>query len=177
MKRTSIPVGEFNIPIFRAWNDQWYLLTAGENRPGKFNAMTVSWGSFGVIWNKPFAMVVVRPQRHTRTFIDACDSFTLSAFPEQYRKALSLCGSTSGRDTDKIKEAGLTPIASGAVSAPGYEEAELVVECRKVYFGDIDPANFLADYIAPLYQQDYHRMYFGEVLAVQGTEKYRAKHG
>ena len=57
-----------------------------------------------------------------------------------------------------------------------FAEAELVVECRKIYFDDLEPRQFLADWIEPNYpKKDYHRMYFGEILAISGVAKYRAK--
>jgi flavin reductase (DIM6/NTAB) family NADH-FMN oxidoreductase RutF len=128
--------------------------------------MTVGWGSLGTMWGKPFAQVVVRPSRYTREFMEAYDTFTLCAFPENHRKALQLLGSKSGRDGDKIAEAGLTPAASSAVAAPCFEEAELVIECRKIYWQDMDAANFVDADIRKNYpQKDYHRIYFGEIVA------------
>jgi flavin reductase (DIM6/NTAB) family NADH-FMN oxidoreductase RutF len=101
------------------------------------------------------------------------DTFTLSAFPEAFRQALQLLGTKSGRDGDKITEAGLTPIASTLVPAPGFAEANLIVECRKVYWQDMEPAQFLDPAIENHYaKKDYHRIYFGEVVALLGTEAY-----
>jgi flavin reductase (DIM6/NTAB) family NADH-FMN oxidoreductase RutF len=129
------------------------------------------------MWSKPYAQVVVRPVRYTYEFMETYDTFTLCAFPKRYRKALSLLGTKSGRDGDKIAEAGLTPAAvSGAIgahAAPGYAEAELVLLCRKMYWQDLDPANFLAAHIAHNYpEKDYHRIYFGEILAAEGDARY-----
>lgn len=160
--------------MFGTWGSQWLLLATGEYPGGEQNAMTVAWGSFGFMWDKPLAMVVVRPTRHTYRLIERYDGFTLSAFAEEHREKLSYCGSHSGRNADKVKACGLTPITSREVKAPGFEEAELILECRKIYFDDFSPANFLADFIPSKYPaRDYHRMYFGQVLAVSGTSKYR----
>jgi flavin reductase (DIM6/NTAB) family NADH-FMN oxidoreductase RutF len=175
MKRHLIPVDELQIRNFHSWGGRWFLLTAGKNKPGLFNPMTVSWGSLGMLWDKPFAMVVVRPTRHTRSFMDSADSFTLCAFPEKHRSALTLCGSKSGRDLDKIKAAGITPIGMSRIEAPGFDEAEFILECRKMYFHDFDPTHFLRTEIHEVYpDKDYHRMYFGEILAVWGTDNYRS---
>lgn len=145
----------------------WLLLTAGDFATGAFNAMTVSWGSLGVMWSKPFAQVVVRPQRYTFEFIEQYPTFTLCAFPREYRLALSKLGSTSGRDGDKIAASGLTPITAAVAAAPIYAEASLAIECRKLYWQDLDPAHFLDPAIQANYpQNDYHRAYFGEILAV-----------
>ena len=177
MQREPIPVNELYLLPFAAWEPGWFVLTAGENRRGAYNSMTVSWGALGVIWHRPLVIVVVRPQRYTREFIDHYDTFSLCAFDEVYRPALNLLGTQSGRDTNKLTECGLTPIALSQIPCPGYAEAQLILECRKTYFDDLEPAHFLAPFIAPQYADDYHRMYFGEVLAAMGTPEYRRKSG
>lgn len=174
MARQEIDFYDFGPRVFHLWGEQWMLLAAGDNAPGKFNIMTVGWGSLGIMWGKPFALAVVRPSRHTYGFMNEADTFTLSAFSPEYRDALLMCGTKSGRDTDKVAESGLTPIASTKVAAPGFDEAELIIECRKIYFDDFKPAQFLAPEIEGNYGgSDYHRMFFGEVLAIRGEEKYR----
>jgi flavin reductase (DIM6/NTAB) family NADH-FMN oxidoreductase RutF len=173
MRRETIPLTELHLPVFGAWEPGWFLLTAGENRPGCFNSMTVSWGALGLIWSRPLALVVVRPQRYTYRFMERCDTFSLCAFEKSHRPALNLLGTLSGRDTQKMTECGLTPIALSTIPCPGFEEAKLILECRKTYFDDLNPQHFLAAFIGPNYQGDYHRMYFGEVLAASGTTEYR----
>ncbi len=175
MQREPIPPNELHLPAFSAWEPGWFLLTAGENRPGAFNSMTVSWGALGVIWHRPLAVVVVRPQRYTREFLERYDTFSLCAFDESYRPTLNMLGTLSGRNTRKLAECGLTPIALSTIACPGYAEAKLILECRKAYVADLDPAHFLAAFIAPHYQNDYHRMYFGEVLAAAGTAEFRRR--
>jgi len=101
------------------------------------------------------------------------DTFSLCAFDQAHRAALELLGTRSGRDTQKMAECGLTPITLSSIACPGFSEAKLILECRKVYFDDLEPAHFLADFIAPNYQGDYHRIYFGEVLAAEGTAEFR----
>jgi len=167
MPLQPIPFDEFAVKPFHVWTDRWLLLTAGDFAAGRYNAMTVGWGSLGVMWGRPFAQVVVRPVRHTYQFTEQYDTFTLCAFPEQYRSALALLGSRSGRDGDKIAAAGLTPIASTQVAAPSFAEADLIIECRKIYWADFTPAHFLDPEIEANYpQKDYHRSYFGEILAI-----------
>ncbi len=173
MNRKEIAIDEFSFDA-SIIHKQWLLLTAGDFTSGNYNAMTISWGSAGTIWNKPFFQVVVRPTRYTRKFMESGEYFTLSAFPEDHRPALSLLGSKSGRDGDKIKLSGLTPIPSRIAPAPGYAEAELIVECRKMYWQDLDPSHFLDPAILGNYpKEDFHRAYFGEIVAVSGTNKYR----
>ena len=119
------------------------------------------------------AIVVVRPQRYTREFMDKSDTFSLTTFGAQHRATLNMLGTLSGRNSDKMKRCGLTPVALSQIPCPGFDEAELILECRKSYFSDLDPRNFLSDYIAPNYKGDYHRIYFGEVLGAAGIAKYR----
>jgi len=157
----------FTTEIFDLWDEQWLLLSSGDFKAGRYNAMTVAWGGFGIMWNLPIAMVVVRPSRYTFEFINEYDSFTLCAFPNDYKKALTLLGTKSGRDGDKIRESGLTPMVNDAVAAPAYREAILTLACRKLYYSDFDPSHFLDARIERQYNgQDYHRMVYGEVLQI-----------
>ena len=96
------------------------LLTAGTK--DKFNTMTASWGGAGIFWGKPAVTCYIRPQRYTKEFIDKEELFSVSFLKDGHRDALKLCGSVSGRDHDKIKEAGLTPVFIDGV--PAFEEAE-----------------------------------------------------
>lgn len=147
------------------WLKQWLLLTAGDYE--NFNAMTVAWGSIGGMWKKPFVQIVVRPSRYTFQFLEKYPTFTLCAFSADYKKALSLLGSKSGRDSHKIEESGLTPIKAQTVAAPAYSEAELILECRKTYAQDMDPNSFIDQTIAENYtQNDYHRIYFGAIESI-----------
>jgi flavin reductase (DIM6/NTAB) family NADH-FMN oxidoreductase RutF len=174
-RRIEIGTGEFLVRAHEIWDQGWFLLTSGDFEARSFNTMTVSWGSFGTIWNRALAQVVVRPTRHTYQFMERHETFTLSAFPEACRPALEILGSRSGRDGDKIAEAGLTPIASTQVASPGFDEAHLIIECRKIYSDDLRPARFVDPTIDEHYpKKDYHRFYFGEIVAVRGTEAFRS---
>lgn len=174
MARQLISPEQFLTHIYDLWEHQWLVLTSGDFAAGRFNGMTVAWGSFGSMWARPFAQVVVRPQRYTFEFLEAYPTFTVCAFSEVYRPALNIMGSKSGRQVNKIAEAGLTPIASSAVAAPGYAEAELIVECRKLYWDDMEAGHFLDPDLGKGYpSRDYHRIYYGEILAIWGEEKYQ----
>jgi len=153
---------------FKLIGKDWMLITAGT--PESFNTMTASWGGLGVLWERPVAFCFIRPTRHTYGFAEQSAEFTLSFFEERHRKALTYCGTHSGRDTDKIKGSGLTPVKEG--SAVYFEEARLVLVCRKLYFQDISPERFLDPKINEMYpQKDYHRMYVGEITRCLVQEK------
>lgn len=150
--------------VFSLIGDQWMLITAGTEE--KCNTMTASWGGLGVLWGKPVAIVYIRPQRYTLEFVEREDTFTLCFFGEGYRKALALCGSKSGRDVDKVKECGFT--VATAEGAPYFEEADLVLVCKKAYWQDMDPTHFLDGEIDGKWypEKDYHRIFIGEILEV-----------
>lgn len=175
MQRKSIDIANLQIKPHYLFHHQWVLLTAGNFSKHDFNAMTIGWGAIGTMWSKPFAFVAVRFSRYTFNFMEKYDTFTLTAFPEAYHKALSLLGTKSGRDGDKIGESGLTPIPASVVDAPAFDEAEIVVECKKIYANDLNPAHFLDEGIYRHYpNRDFHRIYYGEILYAEGIDKYHS---
>ena len=173
MQRKPIDISQLIVKPHHLFHHQWVLLTSGDFEAGNYNTMTIGWGALGTMWSKPFAFVAVRHSRYTFEFMEKYDSFTLTAFPQEYHNALSLLGSKSGRDGDKIAESGLTPESATVVAAPGFKEAEIVVECRKIYANDLNPAHFLDDSIYKHYpNRDFHRIYYGHILHAAGIEAY-----
>ena len=136
----EISLDDLNVSTTKLIGKQWMLITAGA--PDNFNCMTASWGGLGVLWGKPVAYIFVRPNRHTVSFINANPSLTLSFMPESHRADVLFCGRHSGRDTDKMAETSLKPITTetGLVT---YEDAELVLECRKMFKTRLQEADFL----------------------------------
>lgn len=148
---------------FKLIGDDWTLITSGNET--SYNTMTASWGGVGVLWNKNVVHIYIRPQRYTYEFVEKNNYFTLSFFDtnnEAYKKALTFCGKNSGRDYDKAKECGITPIKAGESIA--FDEAKLILVCKKLYHSDLDPANFYDETIENNYNGDYHRMYIGEIV-------------
>jgi len=147
---------------FNLIGQDWMLITSG-NMPD-YNTMTASWGGLGVLWGKNVCFCFIRPSRYTYEYMERNDSFTLSFFEESYRRALSFCGSNSGRDVNKAAGAGITPMKC-ADDMVSFEEARLIIKCRKLYFHDLDPGHFLSPEIEKSYnQKDYHRLYIGEII-------------
>jgi hypothetical protein len=78
-----------------------------------------------------------------------------------------LMGTKSGRDIDKDAEAGLTVKDLG--DAVTYEEAELTLVCKKIYFQDLTRDNMPEDVIAEYYTgEEPHRMFIAEVVEMIG---------
>jgi flavin reductase (DIM6/NTAB) family NADH-FMN oxidoreductase RutF len=174
VERNEIELERLACRCVSAWKDRNFLLACGDFASGAYNVMTVGWGGLGYMWKRPLAMIVVRPTRYTYEFMEKYPDFTLSQFPPAFSDKVAYCGAHTGRKVDKVRKIGLTPAASRRVAAPGFAEAELVLECRKTYWSDLDPGHFLADYIEGNYPaKDYHRLYFGEILAASGTAAYQ----
>jgi flavin reductase (DIM6/NTAB) family NADH-FMN oxidoreductase RutF len=150
---------------FQIVGRDWMLITAG--KPDSFNAMTASWGTWGHLWERDVAICYVRPQRFTYGYMERSIVYTLSFYEEPWRPALEYSGSHSGRDVDKARETGLTPFQTpgGAVA---FEQARLILECQKLYFGDIKEEGFvdnaLVNEIYP--RKDFHRFYVGLITRV-----------
>ena len=105
----EISPAELNESPFKTIGDDWILITApDETKESGANAMTASWGGLGVLWSKPVATIYVRPQRYTFELCEKSERISLCVLPEEYRPALKICGTKSGKDTDKLKECSLT---------------------------------------------------------------------
>lgn len=147
----------------------WMLLTAGT--ADNFNTMTASWGQIGVLWNRDVFTCYIRPNRYTYEFVEKNELFTASFFGEEYRDALKFCGSKSGRDYDKAKETGLTPIDIEGTAA--FDEANMIFVCRKLYKDSLKEEGFLTDdgIANTFFSSDpYHERYIAEIVAVYVKE-------
>ncbi len=141
----------------------WMLITASDGE--RTNCMTASWGSLGVLWNKNVCTCFIRPQRHTFGIAEKTDRLSFSFFGEEYRKALSFCGSRSGRDTDKFAETGLD--VSFVDGTPIINQAKLVLVCRKLYSDFIKKENFIDNKLLSNYKNDdFHKFYVCEIEKV-----------
>ena len=153
----------FNTEIFSQFDRKWALLTAGtlEN----YNTMTISWGGMGTLWGRPVVTVYVRPSRYTFGYMNDNDHFTVSFYPEDCRKDLSILGSLSGRDGDKVAKTSLTP--AEVLHGVSFREAERTLVCRKLYAQDLDPEAIPGEIRAECYgDHSFHRMYIGEVVEI-----------
>lgn len=158
---TEKNVGEINENFINAIGNEWMLVAAGDKE--KYNMMTASWGFVGEMWGKHAAVTVIRPSRYTKEFIDNNDYFTLSFYGEDAKKTIhSVCGSKSGRDTDKTKECALTPVFSD--NSVYFEQARLVLVCKKMYVSEINPEGIIDKSIEKWYDNDYHYAYVGEIV-------------
>ena len=156
---------EIDLNPVRMIDGDWLEVSAGKE--GDMNLMTISWGSIGELWNKPVFIVYVSTSRYTHRFMEENDYFTVTHFPESMRDKLSYLGRVSGRDEDKVAGAGLT-VEFTELGNPIYAEADLAIECRKLYGQQFD-----ADLMPAEQRQWYernglglHYMYIGEIVHV-----------
>ena len=150
---------------FKMIGQDWMLVTA-KNSDGKINTMTASWGGVGILWNDPVAFVFVRPQRYTKQFMDKEGYFTLSMFDESHRSDLAYLGMYSGKDVDKVKATGISPVFSE--NGVYFEEANTVFVCRKLYQAPIVEEGFVDKTLLQenYPNKDYHEVYIGEIVDI-----------
>jgi flavin reductase (DIM6/NTAB) family NADH-FMN oxidoreductase RutF len=132
----------------------------------KANAMTIGWATIGIVWGRKIMTVMVRPSRYTYSMIEQSDSFTVCLPAADMAQAVSYCGAYSGRDGDKLAACNLTTLPSTRIKAPGLAGCPVIYECRIVHTNAVTPETLSRD-IASYPQGDYHRIYWGEILAVR----------
>ena len=158
-------IEELKINPFDQFDKEWALVTSGGIN--KHNSMTVSWGGMGILWNKRVITIYIKPCRYTYSFMEENDYFVVSFFKEEYRRSLAVMGSNSGRDVNKDKLSGLTPIEHDKVTI--YKEAYLTFVCKKIYYNDLVLENVPEDAKGKYYiKEKQHRMYVGEIVEVIG---------
>ena len=157
---------ELTPEIFSVFRRQPPLLTAGDRE--SCNTMTIGWCQLGSLWSIPVCTVYVRPERYTYQFMEESRYFTVSVLPEDAGKITAYCGSRSGRDTDKIRDCGLT-LCYGAGGAPFFDESQWVLVCEKLYAQDLAPEHMVVPGPIEKYYGAYggwHRSYIGRVVEV-----------
>jgi flavin reductase (DIM6/NTAB) family NADH-FMN oxidoreductase RutF len=148
--------------IIKMLNEDWMLITAGTDT--QFNMMTASWGGLGVLYGKAMAVCFINPARYTYQLMEKNDTYTLTFYTEAHREALKYCGSNSGRDTDKVKGSGLTPITVPS-GAKAFAEAWLIIECRKLVGQPLNHDALFDEKVKSDWAgKQLHKMYIGEII-------------
>ena len=136
------------------------------------NTMTIGWGKIGIEWNKPVFIAYVRETRYTKQLLEENGEFTVNIpYGAFDNKILGYCGTKSGRDTDKIRDLGLTLVESDVVSVPGIRQLPLTLECKVIYKQQQDLGKMpqaVIDRFYPVIDEagfrDYHIAYYGEIV-------------
>lgn len=163
MSFKEVNITDINENFIKSIGSEWMLISAGDKN--NYNMMTASWGFTGVMWGFPCAIAAVRPQRYTDEFLKNGKYFTLSFYGDD-KSVHNICGSKSGRDINKTKATGLTPIFDYPTEAPYFNEARLVLVCEKIYSQTLNSNCFLKNEIPDTCYQnnDYHTMYYGKII-------------
>lgn len=140
---------------------------------GKNNTMSISWGTLGIQWNTPIFTVFVRGCRHTKAMLDESMEFTVNIPVEPVDKnIIRVCGTKSGRDTDKFQLLGLTPEEPEVIATPGIRQLPLTLECKVIYkqqqlpdcMTGPEPPTHYPEHSRNIHD-DYHTAYYGEIVA------------
>ena len=127
---------------------------------GKTNIITVAWAGT-VCTNPPMVSISVRPNRYSYGILQRTGEFVINLTNEELVRACDYCGVVSGREVDKFKETGLTPLAMEQVAAPGIAESPVNIACR------VTEARELGS----------HTMFIAEVLGVTIDDAYMDESG
>jgi flavin reductase (DIM6/NTAB) family NADH-FMN oxidoreductase RutF len=148
---------------------------------GKQNTMAIGWGSAGFIWYKPVFIAMVRHSRFTKELVEKSGEFTVTlpfGESQEIKDALNFCGTKSGRsfdNPDKIAAASLSVKPGEVVKTPVINVPGLHLECKVVYKQAMDPAGLCPAIQEKAYTHgakanDWHVMYYGEIVAAYETE-------
>ncbi len=103
------------------------LVSSGtKERP---NACAVAWT--GVICSDPPRVYIsLQKSRYSHEIISGTGEFVINLVSEEIARAADFCGVRSGRDMDKFRQTGLTPVPSLHVGCPSVKESPITIECR-----------------------------------------------
>ncbi|GFI24089.1 flavoredoxin [Lachnospiraceae bacterium] len=130
------------------------------DRQGNSNIITIAWAGT-ICTNPPMVSIAVRPSRYSHHMIAETGEFVINLTTKKLAYATDYCGVQSGREVDKWKETGLTPIVSEVVKAPGIAESPVNIECKVVRTEKLGS----------------HDMFVAEVVAVHVDELYMDEKG
>ena len=148
------------------------VLLCGVNDIGKANLMAIGWATFGIVWGRPVATVFVRPSRYTYEFLESIPDFSINVMHHDLSDAVTWLGTVSGRDCDKLAECGLTLAPARQINTPVVEQAIIKYECSVIHRNDVVRAALSRSVAQSYYpRDDYHRIYYGEIVECYGPAK------
>lgn len=171
MNKRKIEITEYTDVITSALKKGVFLTSKVGD---KVNTMVIGWGHVGRIWERPVFIAYIRDIRYTREMLDINPEFTVNIPVNGFSKeAFAICGTDSGRNMDKIKEAGLTPVIPEVISVPGIKEFPLTLECRVIYRQEQDAYRLPEDIRRQFYtiETEDHIAYYGEIVSAYMIEE------
>lgn len=168
--KKKINISDYAAHIYEALSKGILLNTMDE----KFNSMVIGWGHIGKIFSLPSFTVYVRASRYTKAQLDISGEFTVSVpLGEADPQILKICGSKSGYDIDKVKEAALTLEEPELIDIPGIKEFPLTLECKVLHSGKLNSAELPEEIKQRYYpgDPDEHTFYIAQIVAAYIIEK------
>lgn len=147
---------EIKSDIYHLMHPKLTFFLTSISRDGKPNVMTCAWAT-PVSEEPPIVIVCVSKEAYTAKLIKETKEFGISIPTKELLNALWICGRTSGRDTDKFKQAKLKPVPARKIRPPVVDGCAGYIECRvrKVveagecyaFFGDVISAYAREEYL------------------------------
>jgi flavin reductase (DIM6/NTAB) family NADH-FMN oxidoreductase RutF len=134
-----------------------FFLTSLDKK-GKPNVMTCAWAT-PVSEEPPIIIVCVSKEHYTTKLIQQTKQFVINIPTKKLLKALWICGTMSGRNTDKFEKAKLKIASAKKVKAPIVSDCIGHIECK--LWKAVDAGECYA--------------FFGRVLSAYADEKYFKK--
>lgn len=131
------------------------VMVSVADKEGKANIITVAWAGT-ICTNPPMVSISVRPERYSYSMMKETGEFVLNLTTKELVYATDYCGVKSGRDVDKFKELGLTPVPADQVKAPLIGESPVNIECK---VREVKPLGS-------------HDMFLADVVAVHADDRY-----
>ncbi len=167
MERKIQEIWKKSYQIFEKLPNPGIILATGDGKTSK-NIMTIGWLQIGFIWKDPIVTILVRPSRYSYKLLQEHDEFTLNIMPDTFSKEIAFCGSQSGAYCDKFKETGLKIASTKKISSVALKDADIILECKRLYKTNIVPEN-LNDLILARYygEGDFHQIIIGMILNIE----------
>ncbi|MFQ6076313.1 MAG: flavin reductase family protein [Candidatus Bathyarchaeia archaeon] len=103
-------------------------LVTSVDRDDHPNIITI--GSCGSLCVRPPIIgISIVPRQYSHGLIAACGEFVVNVPTTGLLRLVDYCGTVSGRDVDKFRETGLTPVPADRVRPPLIEECPVNLEC------------------------------------------------
>ena len=131
------------------------VMVSVADRAGNYNIITIAWAGT-VCTNPPMVSISVRPDRYSFPILKETGEFVVNLTTRELAYATDFCGVKSGRDVDKFKALGLTPLPAREVGAPLIGESPVNIECK----------------VRQVMALGSHHMFLADVAAVHADGKY-----
>lgn len=162
----KIKVTDLQENIVDLFKNQAAICVSGDE--SNHNGLSIAWGCLGSLWKKEVAIVYVKPTRYSFEFIEKYDYFSIMWFDDPlHSDIIKNYGTLSGRDVNKEELCNLNKVIID--NCVCYNEARLIITCRKIYSNKIDKNLILSDDVLSLnvYKDNiFHSEYIGEIIGV-----------